>query len=80
MSAGHDPATTIPTRFDPSPRLTSHWYELLQIETARRGTSIDCVYRIRLQPGVQPTTVAQELNRVEGVQSVELSRGPKRKK
>jgi hypothetical protein len=76
MSAGHDPAATVQPVLA---RLTSH-YELLQIETARRGTVIDCVYRIRLQSEVQPTILAQELNRLEGVQSVELSRGPKRKK
>jgi hypothetical protein len=47
---------------------------LISIGTARRGASLDLVYRIRLRPGASPAGLVTELNTVEGIESVELSR------
>jgi hypothetical protein len=47
---------------------------LIAISTARRGASLDLVYRVRLRAECAPSTLVTELNRLEGVESVELSR------
>lgn len=76
MTTGHDPATNL----HPLLARASIHFELVTVETARRGVSLDCVYRLRLKPDIQPTTLVQELNRVDGVQSVELTRAARSKK
>jgi hypothetical protein len=42
--------------------------------TARQGATLELTYRVRLRAGVQPAALVAELNRVEGVQGVELRR------
>ena len=49
--------------------------DLVSAATARQGSSLDLVYRVRLRPGCSPAGLVAELNGLEGVQSVELSRG-----
>ncbi|QEH34880.1 hypothetical protein OJF2_34250 [Aquisphaera giovannonii] len=48
--------------------------ELITAGTARQGAALDFTYRVRLRPGCSLAGVAAELNAIEGVQSVELSR------
>jgi len=48
--------------------------ELLSIGTARQGISLDVTYQTRLRPDGSPDELVKALNRVEGVQSVELER------
>src|SRR5262245_9159517 len=48
--------------------------ELLAAATARQGAAFDISYKIRLRPGAAPTAFVAELNRLEGVQTVELRR------
>jgi hypothetical protein len=42
--------------------------------TARQGAVLELTYRVRLRAGQQPAALVAELNRVEGVQGVELRR------
>jgi hypothetical protein len=48
--------------------------ELVSAGTARQGAAFDVTYHLRLRPGVSPTVLAADLNRLEGVQAVELRR------
>lgn len=48
--------------------------ELLALATARQGAAIDYTYRVRPPAGSSPMIVVAELNRLDGVQSVELRR------
>ncbi len=56
--------------------LTTHLQkrELLSIETARQGISLDVIYEAQLRPGGDAAALVKELNRVEGVQGVSLKR------
>lgn len=49
--------------------------DLLAVETARQGASVDLTYRLRPRPEVSPLTVVSELSRTPGVEAVELRRG-----
>jgi hypothetical protein len=49
--------------------------EELSVGTVRGGSALDLAYRVRLLPGVSATRVVMELQRLEGVQSVELRKG-----
>jgi hypothetical protein len=51
--------------------------KLIAIGTARQGAAIDLTYAIRLQEGMTPLGLTADLNRVEGVQSVEWGEGKK---
>ena len=42
--------------------------------TARQGASLDLTYRIRLKPNVTPMQLLNEINRIEGIQNVEMKR------
>jgi hypothetical protein len=44
--------------------------------TGRQGAAIDLTYRVRLRPTTDPTVLVAELNRLEGVQNVELNQPP----
>lgn len=46
--------------------------ELVAMGTARQGASLDVTYEGRLRPALQPNTLVNSLNRIEGVQGVEL--------
>ncbi|MCC6418813.1 MAG: DUF4956 domain-containing protein [Gemmataceae bacterium] len=45
------------------------------VSTARQGVAIEVTYRGRLRPGADPGALVAELNRVDGVQQVDLRRG-----
>jgi hypothetical protein len=47
-------------------------YALVAGATGRQGSAIDLSYKVRLRTGSTPAELIDELNRVEGVQSVEL--------
>lgn len=49
--------------------------QLQATTTGRQGAALDVTYRARLRPAANPIAIVNELNRVEGVQSVELRRG-----
>ena len=42
--------------------------------TARQGAAIDLAYRVQLKPKVTPMQLLADLNRIEGIQNVELRR------
>lgn len=48
--------------------------ELLALATARQGAAVDYTYRVRPSAGRTPMVMMAELNRLDGVQSVELRR------
>ena len=48
--------------------------ELMSIGTARQGVSLDVIYQTRLRPDGSPDELVKALNRIEGVQSVQLQR------
>lgn len=48
--------------------------QLRLIKTARQGISIDVSYATRLRPGCAPDELVKALNRIEGVQDVDLTR------
>lgn len=46
--------------------------EQISASTVRQGAALELSFRLRLDPGSAMTAVAAELNRIEGVQGVEL--------
>jgi hypothetical protein len=44
------------------------------ISTANRGASLETCYTVRLRPGASPAALVDELNGLEGIQSVQLRR------
>jgi uncharacterized membrane protein YhiD involved in acid resistance len=58
------------------PTLEAHVqeHELMSLETARQGISLDAVYETRLRPDGSAEALIKALNRLEGVQSVQLQR------
>ncbi len=48
--------------------------ELTSASTAKQGTALDLTYRVRLRPECAPACLVADLNRLEGVESVELER------
>ncbi len=49
-------------------------FALESTATARQGAALDMVYKLRLKPGVTPLQVLNDLNRIEGVQNLELKK------
>ena len=49
--------------------------ELISAATAKQGAAINLTYRLRLRPECSPASLVADLNRLEGVDSVELERG-----
>lgn len=47
---------------------------LLGTATARQGAAIDLSYELRLKPDVTPMQLLNEINRLEGIQNVEMKR------
>jgi uncharacterized membrane protein YhiD involved in acid resistance len=47
-------------------------FQLTAIATANKGMSLEASYNVRLRAGTAPTDLVRELNKTEGVQSVEL--------
>jgi hypothetical protein len=56
--------------------LREHFEEadLVATSTGRQGAALDLSYRVRLRGTTSPAAIAAALNRLEGVQSVELQR------
>ena len=48
--------------------------ELLSVSTAKQGVALDVIYETRLRRGSAEAELVKALNRVEGVQSVQLQR------
>jgi hypothetical protein len=46
----------------------------MSMATARQGMSIDMSYEVHLRKGHRPDELVKALNRIDGVQSVELKR------
>ena len=49
--------------------------ELTSASTVKQGAALNLTYRVRLRPECSPASLVAELNRLEGVESVELERG-----
>jgi len=49
--------------------------ELQGSVTARQGAALDLTYRVRLKSGVTSLQLLNELNRVEGIQNLDMKRG-----
>ena len=48
--------------------------DLLSISTAKSGVALDVSYETRLRPHASPNELVRALNRMEGVQNVEIQR------
>lgn len=48
--------------------------ELVSVETARQGIALDVTFHLELRPTTRPDALVQDLNRIEGVQSISLQR------
>lgn len=48
--------------------------QLLATSTSRQGAALDLTYKVRIRPETTPATLVGDLNRLDGVQSVELRR------
>lgn len=49
-------------------------FDLISGATGRQGAALDLTYKVRLNDGAVPAELIGELNRVDGIQSVELRR------
>ena len=70
MAIGHDPEKVL------AAALNTHvdQRELLSIGTAKQGVSLDVTYQVRLRPNGSADELVKSLNRIEGIQSVQLQR------
>ncbi len=68
LGIGRDPETMLGSVFE---RMLSK-VELTSGGTSKQGASLDLNYRVRLKPDAKPTDLINQLNLIEGVQSVEL--------
>ena len=50
--------------------------QLLGTATARQGAALELTYKLQLEPGVTPLQMLNDINRLEGMQNVELKRNP----
>ncbi len=53
-----------------------HQKQLVSTATARQGAALDLTYRLRLKSGVLPMQLLNEINRLEGIQNLELKKTP----
>lgn len=74
LGAGHAPDTLLKSPFDAFVD-QSH---LVSVATARQGTALDVTYRLRLKNDEQGPALVSTLNRLEGVQEVELRQAGER--
>ncbi len=72
VGLGHDAETLIGPTLD---KFVSD-RRVLSMATARQGMSIDITYETRLRKDSGPDELVKALNRIEGIQSVELQRRP----
>jgi uncharacterized membrane protein YhiD involved in acid resistance len=70
VGLGHDAETLLGTTLDTA--LAER--RLMSMATARQGMSIDMSYEVQLLKDHRPDELVKALNRIEGVQSVELRR------
>ena len=70
MGLGHDAETLIGGTLD---KFASD-RRVMSMATARQGMSIDITYETRLRKDSIPDDLVKALNRIEGIQSVELQR------
>ena len=70
VGLGHDAEALIGSTLDDA--LSER--KLMAMATARQGMSIDMAYEVRLLKGRRPDELVKSLNRIDGVQSVELKR------
>jgi len=68
LGIGLDPEKTLGLVFDAHLRER----ELMSIATARQGICLDLIYQTRLRPTASVEDLVKSLNRIEGVQSVQL--------
>jgi len=47
-------------------------FQMISLSTASKGMSLEAGYNVRLRSEISPTDFVRELNKIEGVQSVEL--------
>jgi uncharacterized membrane protein YhiD involved in acid resistance len=47
-------------------------HQLISIATAKQGTALEASYVVRFKPETLPTDLVRDLNKIEGVQNVEL--------
>jgi hypothetical protein len=69
VGLGHDIEALVGSTLD-KPLEGRH---LVSMQTAKQGTSIDVAYRGVLRPGSDPESLVKALNRLDGVQNVELA-------
>lgn len=87
MPAGTGPLVpewTLQLRVSPGAGAQSPWdavfaqhcerAEITSTSTARQGAALDLSYRLRLRAGVTPMQLLNEINRLEGIQNVEMKR------
>jgi len=70
VGIGRDPESLLAPVF-------SNWIEtqtLIAGTSSRQGTAFDLTYKVRFRKNASPATFLDELNRLDGVQSVELKR------
>jgi uncharacterized membrane protein YhiD involved in acid resistance len=70
VGLGHDAETLLGSTLDS----TLDERRLMSMATARQGMSIDMSYEVHLRKGHRPDELVKALNRIDGVQSVELKR------
>ena len=68
LGAGRDPEVVFEDVFARSLSKA----ELSLGATSKQGAALDLTYRVRLQPDMKPTDLINQLNLIDGVQSVEL--------
>jgi hypothetical protein len=70
VGVGHHAETVLQ---GPLAAYASRW-TLVSGSTSQKGAAVDLTYRVRLRPGISAADTVDALNRLEGVQSVELRR------
>lgn len=70
IGLGHDHTQLLAGTFD----ALLQERELISVATGRQGVSLDVTYETRLRPAGSPDELVKALNRIEGVQRVELQR------
>jgi len=68
IGLGHDLDELLASTF--TAQLSKH--RLISMETARQGTAIDVVYEVQFRPDGSPDGLLKALNRLDGVQNVQL--------
>lgn len=70
VGLGHDLEALVGEHLN---RFLQEW-ELVAVNTARQGVALEATYEARLRPAGSPQELVSALNRIDGVQRVELQR------